>query len=244
MTILSRIFFCLCLLGADLTTVNAASERDQKVQGAAIKFVGATDPKFNAIVQSATSEVLSFSKRHRLKIERQEDFVETVVHYESKAEFDKMISSHPNWQKGSMVPATYAGLGMKKEFHVISLRAYKKMHPSDTDDDYLKLLVHELAHLLHIAAIGGREDEMGPMWFFEGLACFAADQYPKSTSLPIQRIDEILSDTKRGSYAEYAAMLRGLTQKESIADLTKRASSKDFSAWVRRVLAEAEKRND
>lgn len=243
MTKVFWIFFGFFLLGAVVTTVNAAAESDRKAQPIAIKFVGATDLRFRATVQRAISEVLSFSRTHRLKIVRQEDIVETVVHYESKAEFDKMISAQPSWPKGVIVPTTYAGVGLKKEFHVVSLEAYQRIHPTDTADDYRKLLVHELIHLLHIAVLDGREDDMGPIWFFEGLACFAADQYSKSPELPRQRIDEILNDTNRGSYANYAAMLRGLVKKESVTDLIKKASAKDFSEWAKRALTEAGKQN-
>ena len=59
-----------------------------------------------------------------------------------------------------------------------------------------------------------------------------------------KRIEEILSDTKRGSYAEYVAAFRRLTKKESLSALIKKAGSKDFTAWAKTAFVESESQND
>ncbi len=242
MTRLPRLILYFLLLGVSVVLGNG--ESSARTMDLRVQFVGEKDANFQVVVQRAAAEVLLFSEKHQLKIKRQKDFVDSVVWYESKSKFDKMISTHSSWPKGTPVPATYVGVGLKKEFHVVSWDAYKVIHPADAERDYHKLLVHELTHLLHIAALDGREDDMGPMWFFEGLACFAADQYPNAPNLSRKRIEEILSDTKRGSYAEYVAAFRRLTKKESLSALIKKAGSKDFTAWAKTAFVESESQND
>lgn len=206
----------------------------------AIKFIGNEDKNFSNLVNNSISTLLLFSKTHLLKIERSADFVAEVILYGTKESFDKMVSNSSDWPKGTKVPSTYVGLGQKRKFHVISWDAYKTIHPNDSALEYQKLITHELTHLLHIAYLKGREDDMGPMWFFEGFACFVADQYPNSPMPSKENLNEILSDKKRASYMDYVAVFRSLAKKKSVTKLLQEASSKDFSSWAKNALVEKE----
>jgi len=201
-----------------------------------IKFVGAEDKTFADRVHSSISTILTFSKAHHMKIDRSTDFVEEVIHYGTKEKFDQVISSSPDWPRGTQVPSTYVGLGQKQKFHVVSWDAYKTIHPNDSVLDYEKLIAHELTHLLHISYLKGREDDMGPTWFFEGFACLVAGQYPNSPMPSKDNVGEILADKKRGSYLEYAAIFRSLAKKKSIPELLQAAPTKEFSSWAKKAL--------
>lgn len=203
-----------------------------------IQFVGAHDKNFSRILDNSISTLLAFSKSHQLKVDRPESFVEKVILYETKESFDKMISDSPEWPKGNKVPATYVGLGQKKKFHVVSWEAYRKIHPNESISDYQKLITHELTHLLHIAFLNNQEDDMGPLWFFEGFACFVAEQYPDAALPSKEQLARILSDDKRGNYSDYVSVFRTLAKVKPITQLLLDAKSPKFSDWAKEKIME------
>lgn len=204
-----------------------------------IQFIdSAHDKSFTQLVQTSISNLLSFANKHHLGIKNSDIFVDKVVLYGTKLSFDQMISNSPVWPKGSEVPKNYVGLGQKKVFHVVSWKAYKKIHPDESITDYQKLITHELAHLLHISFLKDREDDMGPLWFFEGFACFVAEQYPEAVLPPKEQLNQIFSDNKRGNYSNYVAIFRRLAQKKPVFNLLQDAKSSEFLKWAKDSLQE------
>jgi hypothetical protein len=67
-------------------------------------------------------------------------------------------------------------------------------------------MIHEMAHRLH-ARIVGDEQKMGPIWFWEGFAVYAADQYLSNTpDLTETELWSIIDAKERGSYRNYRAV--------------------------------------
>lgn len=192
--------------------------------------------EFKKLLDEAISDVLYFSEKENLQVNNVQAFVAKVVLYGSKTDFDKMISTAPNWPKATAVPKNYVGMGDNKTLHIVSWESYKTIHPEDTIEDYKKLLTHELAHLLHIAFLEGREDDMGPMWFFEGFACLVADQYPDSKLPNSARIREVLNAPERGNYKDYVSIMRKLNERKSVLDLLRDAKKANFTSQSMKFL--------
>ncbi len=200
-----------------------------------IKFKGMkSDFKIEHDIKGAIAQILEFSRSKQLDVRTSEQFITKATVYDSKSSFDKFIEASPGWKTGSKVPATYVGFGEKKEFFVVSWKAYQEIHPNDSRKEYEKLIVHEIAHLFHAAYLKGDEDKMGPVWFYEGFACVVAGQYPDA-SLP-QDFASVINAQNRASYKDYVAIFRELLKKYSIRELLDKANDKNFNAWAISVL--------
>lgn len=205
-----------------------------------IQYVGmAEDPQFRKHLDDSVSTILDFSQAEALGIESVQSFVKKVTLYGTKSEFDKVISSSPDWPKSTSVPETYVGVGFDKTFHVVSWDAYKEIHPGDSIEDYKKLLVHELAHLLHIAILNGKENEMGPTWFFEGFACYVAGQYPESVLPAKEKLRQIFKESNRGNYQKYSAMFRKLASRVSTKELLTKIRSPESAKRIEQLVLDS-----
>lgn len=189
-----------------------------------------SDTEIEKEINNAVNQILKFSRTNNLEIQKSEQFITKATVYGTKSSFDKFIETSPDWKTGAKVPATYVGFGEKKEFFVVSWSSYQAVHPADTREEYRKLLIHEIAHLFHSAYLNGSDDKMGPVWFYEGFACFAANQY-QGAVLP-KNFDLVINAPDRGSYRDYVAIFRELRKKHSVHDLLDKAHTKDFNRWV------------
>ncbi|MBL8951731.1 MAG: hypothetical protein JNK82_13195 [Myxococcaceae bacterium] len=100
-----------------------------------------------------------------------------------------------------------------------------------------RLVAHELTHRLHVNVLDGREDAMGPQWFFEALATLGSGQdFDVALGLEYRSATEALEsahDTKSPhAYARWAAALRFFATKTTLDELVARAASPDFEAWL------------
>lgn len=211
-----------------------------KTEVPTIQYISTSDDRdFKKHLTESISVLLDFSKRENLGVKSVDSFVTKVVLYKTKADFDNMVSTSPGWPKNTPVPKTYVGVGETKTLHVVSWDAYKEIHPSDSIDDYKKLLVHELAHLLHIAVVDGREDEMGPTWFFEGFACYVAGQYPDSVITAKEELRMIFKESSRGSYQTHSAIFRKLASRMSIKELLTKARTLESAKMIEQLALDS-----
>ena len=171
---------------------------------------GNTD-EFKEIFYRALTRVLGFSKRHALGIFNPIEFIEDVYLFSQKSEFDENLISK-GWPIEKLIPLTYVGLGQAKSIFLVSLPAYQKIFPENSEKDYENIIVHELAHLLHVAFLKGNEALMGPPYIYEGFACFVAEQYLEE---PLPSMDEVrsLCEDSSLSYPRMAAIFRKITEK-------------------------------
>lgn len=195
-----------------------------------------TDAKIENEIEQAIAQILDFSRSNQLGLTSKEQFITNVTIYESKSSFDNLIKSSSEWKAQTKVPATRLGFGKNREFFVVSWAAYQGVHPRDSRSEYEKLMVHEIAHLLHIAYLKGDDEKMGPIWFYEGFACFVANQYPDA-ALP-KDPSSVINLPEGASYRDYVAIFRALRKKYSVRELLHKANDKKFNDWAISTLQE------
>lgn len=119
----------------------------------------------------------------------------------------------------------------------VSPELYKQIYPEGIEEkSFEKLITHEMAHALHVRILNGNEDAMGPVWFFEGFAIYAAGQFENSQlKLTRDEIWKIVENPKRGSYKKYSVVFRYFLKKASIQELIKTAGTKDLLDWLRQI---------
>ena len=91
-----------------------------------------------------------------------------------------------------------------------------------------------MAHRLHIRILEGDEDAMGPIWFYEGFAIYAAGQF-ETFSLDSTEIWKIVRSTERESYRKYGAVFRYFLKMVSIRELIEHAGKDDFQEWLQQI---------
>lgn len=194
---------------------------------------------FRPTLERATERLADFARREALGGLAPARFAERVIVYPSKACFDAMVRSSPGWPSAQRdVPRNFLGVAQQRELHVVAWPVFHEVHPADSLDDYVKLVAHELTHLLH-AAMAGDEDRMGPIWFYEGLAVAAADQYPGAPVPTGDALHDVLHSSDRGNYADYGAIVRALSRHRSLGVLVQFAPDPDFDDRVERMLTAA-----
>lgn len=203
-----------------------------------VRYSGQTkDRHFQEVVLYAIDRILKFSKTNKLGIENSSDFVTDAIVYDSKDGFDHMVETSPGWPKGRKASQAYLGVSKNKTFYVVDWPVFKTVHPGEKISEYENLLTHELMHLFHVAYLKGDESKMGPLWFYEGLACLVAGQYIDSPLPKRARLHQILFTKQRNSYRDYAAILVAMTKVKPIVELLKHAPDADFGKQSEALLA-------
>lgn len=77
---------------------------------------------------------------------------------------------------------------------------------------------------------------MGPMWFYEGFACYVAEQYSEAPLPSNSEIEEILKKENRGNYKSYAPMVRKLANAKTIVELLRQARDSNFNKNTKEIL--------
>lgn len=188
----------------------------------------------------AEEQLLEFARTN--KFEKEPRPIERVRVFTSKSDFDKAINVPATNGtdarfKGS-VPSTVVGAIVGDALFVVSEPLYFQTFPGHVERDYEKLLTHELAHRYHQDLVDGDADAMGPIWFFEGFATLAADQYVRAAVSPDEaREINRAPDDKRG-YEKYRGMMRLFQEKTPMKEMVRRAKSpSSFSSWIDTHLA-------
>ena len=90
-----------------------------------------------------------------------------------------------------------------------------------------------MAHRLHVRILNGKEDEMGPTWFFEGFATVLADQFPQQKGeVSSKEIRTVFQSQSRGSYRVYNQMIKYFMNKIDLPTLVDKAGDPDFQSWL------------
>ena len=86
---------------------------------------------------------------------------------------------------------------------------------------------------VHIRILDGDEDAMGPIWFFEGFAILAADQFRDKIEVPEEsEMLGIINCKERTSYKRYGDVIRYLIKKVPLPELVRMAGREDFIEWI------------
>ena len=74
---------------------------------------------------------------------------------------------------------------------------------------------------------------MGPIWFFEGFAIYAAGQFEEDkTKLTKTEIKKVISTQDRISYRKYALVIRKILKKITLHEAVMNAFREDFNDWI------------
>lgn len=184
--------------------------------------------------QAAGRRIRKFADHHGWTEAAKESFIDFALIFDDKTAFDRMLLSLTSGDLTSNLPKSFSAALEHRIFISVSPDLYQLNYPEGIEPDfYQKLIAHEIAHRLHIRILDGDEDAMGPVWFFEGFAIFAASQFEtQRIVLDQQQILSILGRTDRINYAVYGALIQKMCHSISITELVRNAGRKDFSEWL------------
>jgi hypothetical protein len=194
-----------------------------------VKYIGVRSEHFNRHMTFAVNQLNEFLMREGWP-RFSHHLVKEVIHFDTKQNFDHDLLQGAGLTE---IPKTFVALGEKSVLKIVSFEAYKEVFPLQDIYDYQKILIHELAHIFHANLVG--DEHMGPIWFFEGFAIIAANQYENSPQLNSKQKQNIITESVRGSYADYGALLRLLLDKYNIKELVERVARNDLG-FMDRIL--------
>lgn len=167
--------------------------------------------------------------------------VKKVEIYDTKAGWDKRLRQfYPDAPK--VIPKTFSAAIEKDIFFSVSPDVYLVNFPEGGKESnaFEKLITHELAHRLHVRICKGDENKMGPMWFWEGYAVYAADQLNyNSPKLSHDEIWKIARAKDRGSYLKYNVVFRYFLDGMTLSDYVKKAGEPNFMSYLEKREAAA-----
>ncbi len=161
----------------------------------------------------------------------QESFFDSVFIFNDKKQFIIALLKAAGADTTIELPGTYCAALEKRNLFSVTPEYYLKVFPEGIENkSFEKLLTHELAHQLHIRILKGDEDSMGPIWFYEGFAMYAADQFAASAmKLNKQEMIQIMNTPERGSYMKYNYIFRYFAQRVNLKELIFKAKDKNFN---------------
>jgi hypothetical protein len=189
-------------------------------------------------ILAADGRIKTFAMEHNWQAFVNPPLVKSLRVLSSKASFDEAVLSAFNLDNSTNIPKTAVAVVAGEELLMIPPEIYMELYPQGHEKDYyLKLIVHELAHVLHIRILNGDEEKMGPKWFYEGFALYAANQFAGSKSeLSMDEIREVILSDKDECYKTYKEVIEKVLEKTELAKLVERAGEADFSDWIASIL--------
>lgn len=187
--------------------------------------------RLQSAVDSARTALRAFAESYGWGEWVKEEFMDSVMVFDDKALFDKALLTLSGADTSMQLPPTYFAALERRVLIVMSPGYCARVYPEGNEPgSYPKLLAHEMAHRLHIRILGGNEEAMGPTWFFEGFAIFAAGQFADSPlQLSNQEVVDVLSERERGSYLRYNYCFRYFVNQSDLKTLVVHAGRPGFS---------------
>jgi len=194
--------------------------------------------ELEAATASAIDRIATFAARYGWQAATDEPFMDSVMIFDRKTDFDHALLGIAGMDITTELPATYCAALENRILLAVSPELYARNYPQGVEPgSYEKLLAHEIAHRLHERVLNGDEEAMGPIWFFEGFATYAADQFSES-GLPhdTAAIWATVASTERGDYRLYAQAFRYFAARIALPELIAHAGQADFPEWLRRSV--------
>ncbi|MBN1620075.1 hypothetical protein JW890_05075 [candidate division WOR-3 bacterium] len=191
--------------------------------------------EFENHLDKARKIIESFAIKHGWEEHIYEPFMKKVMIFDDKKKFNSELALLAGIEGGVELPDTYCAALENNILIAMTPEFYAMVYPEGVEEEsYEKLLAHEIAHRLHIRILNGDEDAMGPVWFFEGFALFAADQF-KNNDIDFSKkeITAVIDNPERGSYRKYADVFRLFLNKISLKELLFKAGKSDFNKWIK-----------
>lgn len=189
-------------------------------------------------IDSARSALQQFAAAHGWSELTKEEFMDSVMIFDDKALFDKTLLKLAGADSSTPLPPTYCAALENRVLIAMAPAYYAQVFPEGIEPgSYSKLLVHEMAHRLHIRILHGDEEAMGPTWFFEGFALYAADQFAHSSlQLSNDEVIEVLQAPERGSYLRYNYCFRYFVKPSNLKVFIANASQPGFSDSLTQLI--------
>ncbi|HAB52103.1 MAG TPA: hypothetical protein DCE80_08050 [Ignavibacteriales bacterium] len=187
--------------------------------------------EFQANVNSARINIRNFAKKYEWDALTKEEFIDSVMIFDNKNSFNITLLKLAEADTIMKLPDTYCAALEKRTLVSVSPELYAKVYPEGIEDlSFEKLLTHEIAHRLHVRILNGNEEAMGPIWFYEGFAMYAANQYSESDIvLSKEEMINIMREPDRGSYIKYSYIFRYFVNKVSLKELISKAKNELFN---------------
>lgn len=194
--------------------------------------------EFLRYIHSARENIRNFASGYCWDNLVEEEFFDQVMIFDDKKKYNTALLKLVEADCNLDLPETYCAALEKRILMVVTPEYYARVYPDGIEEkSYEKLLTHEIAHRLHIRILNGDEEAMGPIWFFEGFAIFAADQFSQSKLiLSKDEMTDLMRDPQRGSYVKYNYIFRYFVSKIPLPDLVFKAKQDNFSEYLIRLL--------
>jgi hypothetical protein len=163
-----------------------------------------------------------------------ESVFDSVMIFDDKQKFNITLLKVAKADTTMELPDSYCAALENRTLMAVTPEFYAKVYPQGIEENsYAKLLTHEIAHRLHVRILQGNEEAMGPVWFYEGFALFAADQFVHSVvKLDKKEMLELMTNPERGNYEKYNFIFRYFANKLSLHELISKAKDENFNAWL------------
>lgn len=189
---------------------------------------------------AAQRRLRNFARQYSWQEHVRAPFAASVRFYAGKENFDRELLQVCGLEPTMELPKTYCAALEQNILMSVSPELYRTLYPEgDEEDAFEKLLTHEMAHRLHIRILGGNEDAMGPIWFYEGFALYVADQFKKTASiLEPGEIWAVVNSEERQDYRRYVTVFRHFLTKATLPHLVNRAGQMGFENWLKQIETE------
>lgn len=169
------------------------------------------------------------------------EFIDEMIVFDDHLLFAKTVSEQLCLD-GSSFMKTFCVVSVQKTLYIMTPEYFSKVYPQGIEThSYAKLIAHEIAHQLHLLILKGKEDLMGPIWFYEGFAIFAANQFlGKPAYIPNAHLKKIIQTNDRLFYMYYGYIFRRLMEKADLFEMIGKASDEDFGNLVYQLVKHEE----
>ncbi len=192
---------------------------------------------YESQVESAQRRIVVFAREYGWESLVVEPFAMETEIFAHQSHFFEAIKRLPGFPAEVELPATAVAALEYHRLMAVSCDEYKRVCPlDDAPGAFERLLAHEIAHRLHVRILSGNEEAMGPMWFFEGFATFAAGQYG-NLELTGEEILQLIMESERGSYIKYNAALRFFLKWFSLKGMVDSAGQSDFISGLEKYCS-------
>ncbi len=190
---------------------------------------------------SARRRLIHFARQHGWGEYIHQPFAKRAQIYDDKAKFDRDLLEINGLDTTIELPRTYCAALEKNILFSVSPDLYRTLYPEGEEQNaFEKLLAHEMAHRLHIRILGGDEDAMGPVWFYEGFALYAANQFEGLTlQMSPGEIWDLAGSEERGDYRRYAFMFHYFVGRIPLQQLVEMARETDFISRLKAVTEQS-----
>ncbi len=209
----------------------ACTEKEKTVKLVLPSSLEARRPELSDKIDLARENLRVFAKNNGWEDLVKEEFMDSVMIFDDKALFNKILLALAGLDSTLALPDTYCAALEKRVLIVMSPEYYARVYPEGIEEQsYPKLLTHEMAHRLHIRILNGDEEAMGPIWFYEGFAIYAANQFSHSTlELTREEMMMMMQDPERGSYVQYNSIFRYFAKRLPVQELIEKARDETFN---------------